>query len=168
MPSKDLNDKIRKMLEDELIIRDPPFPLPPTRKERIKKSIESAKELDDVTKSVIKAQKLYAAKGFNVEIKICRKTGLVLQWKLKNKYQTKTKMNNEKLMTCQEFESIFNNLDDVFSSRDIINALIGSGIGPRRLQPTLGDIVQGNHPGPLVEKTPGAEKGPGVRYRKVK
>ncbi len=168
MSPENINDKLKEILEDELVIRDPPFPLPPTRKERINKSIELAKELDDVTKSVIKAQKLYAEKGFNVEIKVCRKTGLITRWKLKNKYQTNTKLNNEKLMTCQEFESIFNKLDDVFSSRDISNALIGSGIGPRRLQPTLGDIVQGNHPGPLVEKTPGAEKGPGVRYRKVK
>jgi len=74
-----------------------------------------------------------------------------------------------KTMRYEEFTRILGRLgDDPFSSKDITNALIGSGIGFRKLQPTLGNILKGiDEPAP-IEKVPGVDKGPGVRYRKVK
>lgn len=113
MNEKDLSNLIEKLLDREIIIRDPPFQLPKTSKKLINQS--------DV-----------------------------------------------KLMTYQEFKSILHQLpNDYFGSNDIHNALIKSGVGPRRLQPTLGRIVKG-FADPVIEKISGVNTGPGVRYRKVK
>ena len=56
----------------------------------------------------------------------------------------------------------------MFSSKDIQNALLESGIGERKLQPALGKILSGEYGDRGIEKVPGTDKGPGVRYRKVK
>ena len=75
----------------------------------------------------------------------------------------------EKTMTMQEFNSIVHRFgNEEFGSKHIQNALIGSGIGLRKLQPTLGLILKGMYGESPIEKVPGVDKGPGVRYRKVK
>jgi hypothetical protein len=165
-------DELKIALDDlryrETIISEPRFLKPKPEGSRTKKSIVLAKELEEATQSIINAHKLYQEKGFDVEIRICRHTGLLSKWNLRSKYPMRPKVDVAKLMTRQEFYDILNRLDDVFSSRDIHNALIASNIGPRRLQPTLGLIIKGMFGNPQIEKIPGVNVGPGVRYRKVK
>jgi hypothetical protein len=96
---------------------------------------------------------------------------------LRNKFPKGIKVDSGRLkkvvpvqmMSVQEFNSIVDRLGDRdFSSKDIMNALIGSGIGNRKLQPTLGNILKGLYGEPIIEKANEYTRGPGVRYRKVK
>ena len=139
-------------------------------------AVKLANELSSVTETVFEAQKAYAEKGFEVIIETSSETGLITKWKLKNKYPQRVRaggggVNNVaavKTMSVQEFNSIVNRLGDgKLSSKDIMNALIGSGIGIRKLQPTLGLILRGMHGEPAIKKVAGTDKGPGVRYIKV-
>jgi len=157
-----------KSLENAGAIIDWEVRKPKREGSRIKESIALAKKLEEATKSIIKAHKLYREHGFYVEIRICRDTGLISKWNLKSKYPMQTGLVPAKIMHYEEFRTILNRLDDVFSSRDIHNALIESNIGPRKLQPMLGFIIKGLHGESPIEKVPGVDKGPGVRYRKVK
>ncbi len=144
---------------------------------RKEQAVKLGNELASVTESIFAAQRAYADKGFEVIIETSQETGLVTKWKLKNKYPQRVRaggggVNNVasvKTMSVQEFNSIVDRLGDgELSSKDITNALIGSGIGVRKLQPTLGLILKGMHGESRIEKVPGTDKGPGVRYRKVK
>ena len=72
-----------------------------------------------------------------------------------------------KQMKPDEFRQILSRLPDQFSSKDVLNALIGSGIGVRKLQPAFGMILKQTYGDFKVEKVPGVDKGPSVRYRKV-
>ena len=150
-------------------IKGPPkHPKPKPNTNRIKTSIALAKQLEETTQSIINAHKLYREKGFDVEIRICHDTGLISKWSLRSKYPMRPKTAAAKIMTRQEFYDILNRLDDVFSSRDIQNALIATNIGPRRLQPTLGFIIKGIFGKPQIEMVNQGIRGPSVRYRKVK
>ena len=134
-----------------------------------------AQTLSLVTQSVLDAQKAYGEKGFLVEIEKDEKTGLITKWKLKNR-RPKTQMvdgvstSTSKILQfkADDLNSIMSKLPDVFSSKDIQNALLESGIGERKLQPALGKILSGEYGDRGIEKVPGTDKGPGVRYRKVK
>lgn len=139
-------------------------------------AVKLANELSSVTETVFAAQRAYAEKGFEVIIETSSETGLITKWKLKNKYPQRVRaagrgVNNVapvKTMSVQEFNSIVNRLGDgELSSKDIMNALIESGIGARKLQPTLGLILRGMHGEPAIKKVAGTDKGPGVRYIKV-
>lgn len=154
-----------------------PIPRPKPKTNREEKIIVLAKQLEEANQSIINAHKLYQEKGFDVEIRICRDTGMILKWNLKGKYPNYINVDGsvsknvptEKTMSVQEFNSIVNHLGDgVFSSNDIKNSLIGSGIGVRKLQPTLGNIIKGMYGKPLIEMVNQGTRGPGVRYRKVK
>ena len=147
------------------------------RKEKVLETIGIAKELEHLAEIFKNAQRLYAEKGFTVELRFDSSTGLISKWILKNRFPKRIKddgncLNNVawvETMSAQEFNSIVNHLGDgVFSSNDIKNSLIGSGIGVRKLQPTLGNILKGMFGKPLIEKANGDTRGPGVRYRKVK
>ena len=144
---------------------------------KVEKAKDAAVKLSSHTDSIYAAQKAYEELGFAVELETSSETGLVTKWKLKNKYPKRIVVggggvNNsvpaDKTMSVQEFNSILNRLDDVFSSKDIHNELIKSNIGPRRLQPMLGLIIKGMHGESPIELVPGIYRGPGVRYRKVK
>jgi len=147
------------------------------RKEKVLKTIGIAKELESLVQLFKDAQKMYADKGFSVNLIFDPETGLISKWILKNRFPKRIKndgngLNNVaafKTMSVQEFNSIVDRLGDRdFSSNDIMNALIGSGIGVRKLQPTLGNILKGLYGEPLIEKANEYTRGPGVRYRKVK
>jgi hypothetical protein len=124
----------------------------------------TAEELKPFTDNIIAAKEAYNSKGFNVSI-TTNKNGLVTKWALK---RTKG-ADAEKTLGYDEFTKVLGLLGNgEFSSKDINMALTNSDIGPRKLQPTLGLILRGvNAPSP-IEKVPGTNKGPGVRYRKVK
>jgi hypothetical protein len=145
-----------------------PMPRPKPKTNRKEQVITLAKQLEAANKSIIDAQKLYEEKGFRVELTICAETGMILKWNLKSKFPKRPKVAAVKIMAHQEFYAILNRLDDVFSSKDIHKALLESYIGPRRLQPILGFIIKGMFGNPQIEKIPGINVGPGVRYRKVK
>ena len=139
-------------------------------------AVKLANELSSVTETVFAAQRAYAEKGFEVIIETSSETGLITKWKLKNKYPQRVRaagrgVNNVapvKTMSVQEFNSIVDRFgNEEFGSKHIQNALIGSGIGLRKLQPTLGLILKGMYGESPIEKVPGVDKGPGVRYRKV-
>ncbi len=168
MTPDELTKALEKLRKEITEINDPIFPKPKRVGSRIKKSIDLSKELEEATQSIINAHKLYQEKGFDVEYRICSRTGLMSKWNLKSKYPMRTGLVPAKVMHYEEFRTILNRLDDVFSSRDIHNALIESNIGPRKLQPMLGFIIKGLHGESPIEKVPGVDKGPGVRYRKVK
>jgi len=168
MNQDELRDAIMQGIKDGTVILDPIFHKPERQDHRIKKSIALAKELEEATQSIINAHKLYQEKGFDVEYRICSRTGLMSKWNLKSKYPMRTGLVPAKVMHYEEFRTILNRLDDVFSSKDIHKALIESNIGPRKLQPMLGFIIKGLHGESPIEKVPGVDKGPGVRYRKVK
>jgi hypothetical protein len=147
------------------------------RKEKVSKTIGIAKELESLVQLFKNAQKLYSDKGFAVDLIIDLETGLISKWNLRNKFPKGIKVDSGRLkkvvpvqmMSVQEFNSIVDRLGDRdFSSKDIMNALIGSGIGVRKLQPTLGNILKGLYGEPLIEKANEYTRGPGVRYRKVK
>ena len=124
----------------------------------------TAEELKPFTDNIVAAKEEYESKGFNVSI-TTNKNGLVTKWALK---RTKG-ADAEKTMSVDEFRKVIVRLGDKeFSSKDILNALIGSGIGARKLQPTLGNILKGLYGEPLIEKANEDTRGPGVRYRKVK
>lgn len=132
-----------------------------------------AQTLNPATQSVLDAQKAYEEKGFFVKIEIDEKTGLVRKWRLMNRRPKKQGVggtrseSSVKQMKPDEFRQILSRLPDQFSSKDVLNALIGSGIGVRKLQPAFGNIIKGMYGDLGVEKVPGMDKGPGVRYRKV-
>lgn len=132
-----------------------------------------AQTLNPATQSVLDAQKAYEEKGFFVKIEIDEKTGLIRKWRLMNrrpKKQGTGGTRNEasvKQMKPDEFRQILSRLPDQFSSKDVLNALIGSGIGVRKLQPAFGMILKQTYGDFKVEKVPGVDKGPSVRYRKV-
>jgi hypothetical protein len=168
MTPDELTKALEKLRKEITEINDPIFPKPKRVGSRIKKSIDLSKELEEATQSIINAHKLYQEKGFDVEIRICSRTGLISKWNLKSKYPMRTGLVPAKVMHYEEFRTILNRLNDVFSSRDIHKALIESNIGPRRIQPMLGFIIKGLHGESPIEKVPGVDKGPGVRYRKVK
>ena len=177
MNQDELRDAFMQGIKDGTIILDPIFHKPERQDHRIKKSIALAKELEEATQSIINAHKLYQEKGFDVEIRICSRTGLMSKWILKNKFPKRIKdegngLNNVaavKTMLVKEFNSIVNHLGDgEFSSKDIQNALNKSGIGARKLQPTLGLIIKGIFGKSPIEKLNYETRGPGVRYRKVK
>ena len=122
-----------------------------------------AEELKPFTDNIVAAKEEYVSKGFNVSI-TTNKNGLVTKWALK---RTKG-ADAEKTMSVDEFRKVIVRLGDKeFSSKDILNALIGSGIGARKLQPTLGNILKGMFGDMGVQKVAGTDKGPGVRYIKV-
>lgn len=133
-----------------------------------------AQTLNPATQSVLDAQKAYEEKGFFVKIETDDKTGLIRKWKLMNRRPKKqgaigTRSEaSVKQMKPDEFRQIISRLPDEFSSKDVLNALIGSGIGVRKLQPAFGNILKGMYGDHKVEKVPGVDKGPSVRYRKVK
>ena len=143
---------------------------------RKEQAVKLANELASVTESVFAAQKAYTDKGFEVIIETSPETGLVTKWKLKNKYPKRIRAGGGvknvaavKTMSVQEFNSIVDRLGEgELSSKDIMNALIGSGIGVRKLQPTLGLILKGMYGEPPIIKANDETRGPGVRYRKVK
>lgn len=146
-------------------------------KEKVAKTIIVAKELEYFVEIFKDAQRLYAEKGFVVELVLDGQTGLISKWILKNRFPKYLKVDSgrlkklppEKTMTMQEFNSIVHRFgNEEFGSKHIQNALIGSGIGLRKLQPTLGLILKGMYGESPIEKVPGVDKGPGVRYRKVK
>ena len=147
------------------------------RKAKVLKTIGIAKELESLVEIFQNAQKLYAEKGFSVKLRFDSETGLISNWTLKNRFPKRIKddgngLNNVawvKTMSVQEFNSIVNLLGDgPLSSKDIQDALEKGGIGKRKLQPTLGNILKGMFGKPLIEKANGDTRGPGVRYRKVK
>ena len=145
---------------------------------KVEKAKEAAVKLSAFTDGIYAAQKAYEDLGFAVELETSLETGLVTKWKLKNKYPKRIVVggggvNNsvpaDKTMSVQEFNSIVNHLGDgEFSSKDIQNALNKSGIGARKLQPTLGLIIKGIFGKSPIEKLNYETRGPGVRYRKVK
>ena len=144
---------------------------------KVEKAKEAAVKLSAFTDSIYAAQKAYEELGFAVELETSLETGLVTKWKLKNKYPKRivagggvnSSVPAEKTMSVQEFNSIINRLGDgELSSKDIQDALKTSGIGARKLQPTLGNILKGLYGEPLIEKANEDTRGPGVRYRKVK
>ena len=123
----------------------------------------TAEELKPFTDNIVAAKEAYDSKGFNVSI-TTNKNGLVTKWALK---RTKG-ADAEKTMSVDEFRKVIVRLGDKeFSSKDILNALIGSGIGARKLQPTLGNILKGMFGDMGVQKVAGTDKGPSVRYIKV-
>ena len=147
------------------------------RKEKVLETIGIAKELEHLAEIFKNAQRLYAEKGFTVELRFDSSTGLISKWILKNRFPKRFKdegngLNNVaavKTMLVKEFNSIVNSLGDgEFSSKDIQNALNKSGIGARKLQPTLGLIIKGIFGKSPIEKLNYETRGPGVRYRKVK
>lgn len=161
-------EEIKKLLDDPNFRGDPIFSKPKREGSRIKKSIALAKQLEEATQSIINAHKLYQEKGFDVEIRICRDTGLLSKWNLRSKYPMRPRVIPIKIMHYEEFRTILNRLSDVFSSKDIHNALLESNIGPRRLQPTLGFIIKGMFGKPQIEMVNQGIRGPSVRYRKLK
>jgi hypothetical protein len=134
-----------------------------------------AQTLTSATQSVLDAKTAYEAKGLFVEIKTDDKTGLITKWKLKNR-RPKTQMVNGEFVksakidqfTPDDLKKIISELPEVFSSKDIQDALVTCKLGDRKLQPGLGKMVSGEYSGTGIEKVDGTEKGPGVRYRKVK
>ena len=147
-----------------------------TRKDH---ALKLAKELESFTENILAAQKSYIEKGFEVTIEVSPETGLVTKWKLANKYPKRIRVggdavNNidiqaDKTMSVEEFNSIVNLLGDgELSSKDIHEALKQGKIGKRKLQPTLGNILNGMFGKALIEKANDVTRGPGVRYRKVK
>ena len=145
-----------------------------TRKDH---AVKLAKELESFTENILAAQKAYFEKGFEVTIETSKETGLVIKWKLKNKYPKRNRVvggdiNNvqsDPPLKVQEFNSIVNLLPDVeFGSKEIQEALEKGEIGKRKLQPTLGNILNGMFGKSLVERVNKDSRGPGVRYRKVK
>jgi len=133
---------------------------------RVKKVDEGkklAEELQEFTNTIHAAKDAYVSKGFNVEIKT-NKNGLVTKWSLKRS----NTIGGVKTLRYEEFTSILGRLgDSEFGSKQIMNALIGSGIGARKLQPTLGLILRGSNGPSPIEKVPGTDKA-GTLYRKVK
>lgn len=177
MTPDELTKALEKLRKEITEINDPIFPKPKRVGNRIKKSIALAKKLEEATQSIINAHKLYQEQGFIVELRFDSSTGLISKWILKNRFPKRIKDEGNglnivaavKTMSAQEFNSIVNNLGDgEISSNDIKNALIGSGIGVRKLQPTLGYILKGMYGKPLIEMVNQGTRGPGVRYRKVK
>jgi hypothetical protein len=140
------------------------------RKQRVD-VVAIAQSLAPVNQSIFDAQKAYEEKGFFVDIETDEKTGLIRKWKLKNSRPKKQGAVRNKASVQQlrpdEFKQILSRLPDTFSAADIRNALIGSGIGDRKLQPAFGNILKGVFGDIGVVKVPGADKGPGVRYKKV-
>ena len=147
------------------------------RPNRDEKAKAAAKELELYSMNVRAAMEAYREKGFDVNIEV-GDNGLIKKWSLKGKYP-KRNLNGGggaevksgpdiKTLRYEEFDTILGRLGDAeFGSKDIQSALIGSGIGARKLQPTLGNILKGmNGPSP-IEKVPGTDKA-GTRYRKVK
>lgn len=136
--------------------------------------IAIAQTLAPATQNVLDAVKAYEEKGFFVDIEIDEKTQLIRKWKLKNRRPKKQNIGGTtrnqssiKQMKPNEFQQILSRLPDEFGAKDIMNALIGSGIGERKLQPTFGNIIKGMFGDMRVEKVPGMDQGPSVRYRKV-
>ena len=134
-----------------------------------------AQTLTLVTQSVLDAQKAYGEKGFLVEIEKDEKTGLITKWKLKNRRPNLKMVGGELVksakipqFTPDDLKKIISILPEVFSSKDIKKALETCKLGDRKLQPGLGKMLSGEYSGSGIEKVPGTEKGPGVRYRKVK
>jgi hypothetical protein len=122
-----------------------------------------AEELKPFNDSIEAAKTAYESKGFIVEIKISKK-GLISKWSLKRGNTVEA----EKGMSPQEFQSIFSKLNDnQFSAKDIKKALIASGIGARKLQPTLGIALNNKNPLCHFAKVEGTDKG-GTLYYKVK
>jgi hypothetical protein len=134
-----------------------------------------AQTLTSVTQSVLDAKTAYEAKGLFVEIEKDEKTGLITKWKLKNRRPKNQMVDGVLTSTSKipqfkvdDLKSIMSKLDDVFSAKDIQDVLKNSGMGERKLQPAFGNILKGLYGNQGVEKVPGMDKGPGVRYRKVK
>jgi len=134
-----------------------------------------AQTLAPATQSILDAQKAYEEKGLIVEIKTDEKTGLIRVWKLKKRRRNNQAIGSPiksastiKQINPNEFQQILSRLPEVFGAKDIVNALIESGIGDRKLQPALGNILKGMFGDYGVEKVPGMDKGPSVRYRKLK
>jgi len=147
------------------------------RPNRDEKANTIAKELEPYSVNVRAAMEAYRSKGFDVKIEV-GENGLIKKWSLKGKYPKRNLNgggaeeapgNDIKTMRYEEFTSILGRLgDSEFSSKEIKNALIGSGIGVRKLQPTLGNILRGIEGPSPIEKVAGTDKGPGVRYIRVK
>ena len=143
------------------------------RKQRVD-VVAIAQSLAPATQSVFDAQKAYEEKGFFVDIETDEKTGLIRKWKLKNRRPKKQgaaggirSQASVKQLRPDEFKQILSRLPDTFGAAEIRDALIASGIGDRKLQPAFGNILKGVFGDIGVVKVPGADKGPGVRYKKV-
>ena len=122
-----------------------------------------AEELKPFNDNINAAKIAYESKGFIVDIKTSKK-GLISKWSLKRGNTVEA----EKGMSPQEFQSIFSKLNDnQFSAKDIKKALNASGIGARKLQPTLGLALNNKNPLCHFAKVDGTDKG-GTLYYKVK
>jgi hypothetical protein len=133
----------------------------PVRVEKVNASLKIAEELKDFTNSIVSAKEAYIAKGFNVEVKT-NKNGLITKWSIKRGKNPSPQQG----MSDEDFSKALERLGDKeFSSKDLQNALIGSGIGSRKLQPKLTLLL--NKKDSAIEKVPGTDKA-GTLYRKVK
>ena len=137
-------------------------------------AVAIAQTLAPANQNVFAAKKDYEEKGFFVDIVTDEKTGLIIKWKLKNRRPKKqgvggnsSSQPSAKQLRFDEFKQILPSLANIFSSKDLKSALIGSNIGERKLQPAFGNILKGIFGPPGIEKVPGSDQGPGVRYRKV-
>ena len=137
-------------------------------------SVAIAQTLAPANQNVFAAKTAYEEKGFFVDIVTDEKTGLIIKWKLRNRRPKKqgvggasSNQSSAKQLRFDEFKQILPSLANIFSSKDIKIALIESNIGERNLQPAFGKILKGTFGPPGIEKVPGSDQGPGVRYRKV-
>jgi hypothetical protein len=137
-------------------------------------SVAIAQTLGPANQNVFAAKSAYEEKGFFVDIVTDEKTGLIIKWKLKNRRPkkqggegTSRSESSVKQLRFDDLKQILPSLPDVFGAKDISNALIQRNIGERKLQPAFGNILKGIFGPPGIEKVPGTDKGPGVRYRKV-
>ena len=152
-----------ELREIQRIIRDTIRQIPGTGSAKAEKARLMAEELKPFNDSIIAAKTAYESKGFIVEIKTSKK-GLISKWSLKRGNTVEA----EKGMSPKEFESIFSKLNDnQFSAKDIKKALNASGIGARKLQPTLGLALNNKNPLCHFAKVDGTDKG-GTLYYKVK
>jgi hypothetical protein len=137
-------------------------------------AVAIALTLTPANQNVLAAKKDYEEKGFFVDIVTDEKTGLIIKWKLRNRRPrkqgiggTSSSQSSAKQLRFDEFKQILPSLANIFSSKDLKSALIESNIGERNLQPAFGKILKGTFGPPGIEKVPGSDQGPGVRYRKV-
>lgn len=173
-------DFIRGMQDESAIeqllkaLKDRKSAIKKSKSNRSDKTKQAASELVSFTNNVVAAKDAYRSKGFNVIIQT-DENGLIKKWSLKGKYTNRNIANDpaksvEKLPKIKdhEFKKILPLLSDEFGANEIKKALIDSGIGERKLQPALGVILKDIYGDLGVKKVPGIEKGPKVRYRKVK
>ena len=175
MNSTNFQERIAALKEEQRRITDEIRKAKSEAKKQKIDVVAIALTLTSVTQSVLDAKTAYEEKGFFVEIETDAKTGLIRKWKLKNRRPKTqsvggvvTSTPKAKNLSPDDLKIILPELPDMFKASDIQEALIRSGIGERKLQPGLGQILSGEFGKKVIEKVPGTDKGPGVRYRKVK